>query len=80
MNEMKREKMKAKKYDKELRKLQVKLCKLQEWVKFAGLRVITMRDATGLEKGGTIRAITGAGVRPARLPHGRLVGRAIRSR
>src|SRR4051795_13276842 len=46
-------------YDKELRKLQGELCKLQDWVKHAGLRVIVVfegRDAAG--KGGTIRAIT----------------------
>ena len=53
------EKMKAKKYEKELRKLQAELCQLQEWVKHKGLRVIIVfegRDAAG--KGGTIRAIT----------------------
>jgi polyphosphate kinase 2 len=52
-------KMKGKKYEKELRKLQGELCKLQEWVKHKGLRVIIVfegRDAAG--KGGTIRAIT----------------------
>ena len=52
-------KMKRKKYDKELRKLQGELCKLQDWVKHKGLRVIIVfegRDAAG--KGGTIRAIT----------------------
>jgi polyphosphate kinase len=46
-------------YEKELRRLQGELCKLQEWVKFKGLRVIVVfegRDAAG--KGGTIRAIT----------------------
>ena len=54
-----REKMKAKKYDKELRKLQARLCHLQDWVKQKGLRVIIVfegRDAAG--KGGTIRALT----------------------
>src|SRR5438309_4752183 len=53
------EKMKAKKYEKELRKLQVRLCMLQDWVKHKGLRVIIIfegRDAAG--KGGTIRALT----------------------
>ena len=53
------EKMKAKKYDKELRKLQARLCHLQEWVKQKGLRVIIVfegRDAAG--KGGTIRTLT----------------------
>src|SRR3954447_7348956 len=48
-----------KEYEKELRKLQVELCKLQEWVKYKGLRVILVfegRDGAG--KGGTIKAIT----------------------
>jgi polyphosphate kinase 2 len=52
-------KLKRKKYDKELRRLQAELCKLQDWVKYKGLRVIIVfegRDAAG--KGGTIRAIT----------------------
>src|SRR5947209_3426912 len=51
-------KMKLKKYEKELRKLQTELCRLQEWVTHAGLRVIVVfdgRDAAG--KGGTIKAI-----------------------
>jgi polyphosphate kinase 2 len=51
--------MKRKKYEKELRKLQTELCRLQEWVVHAGLRVIVVfegRDAAG--KGGTIKAIT----------------------
>jgi polyphosphate kinase 2 len=53
------EKLKGKKYLKELRKLQGELCQLQEWVKHKGLRVIIVfegRDAAG--KGGTIRALT----------------------
>jgi polyphosphate kinase 2 len=52
-------KLKTKKYEKELRELQAKLCKLQDWVKHKGLRVIVIfegRDGAG--KGGTIRAIT----------------------
>src|SRR5947208_12602147 len=52
-------KMKRKKYEKELRRLQTELCKLQEWIKHAGLRIIIVfegRDGAG--KGGTIRAIT----------------------
>jgi polyphosphate kinase 2 len=52
-------KLKAKKYEKELRKLQARLCILQDWVKAKGLRVIIIfegRDAAG--KGGTIKAIT----------------------
>src|SRR5262245_27087530 len=51
--------MKAKTYDRELRKLQEQLCILQEWVKHSGHRVIIVfegRDAAG--KGGTIKAIT----------------------
>src|SRR3974390_3160533 len=51
--------MKRKAYEKELRKLQVELCHLQEWVKAKGLRVIIVfegRDTAG--KGGTIKAIT----------------------
>ena len=52
-------KMKRKAYEKELHKLQVRLCHLQAWVKQEGLRVIIVfegRDAAG--KGGTIKAIT----------------------
>src|SRR6202521_1832442 len=51
--------MKRKEYEKALRKLQVELCALQDWVKQQGLRVIVVfegRDAAG--KGGTIKAIT----------------------
>jgi len=52
-------KMERKVYEKELRKLQVGLCHLQEWAKQEKLRVIILfegRDAAG--KGGTIKAIT----------------------
>jgi len=52
-------KMKRKEYEKELQKLQVELCYLQDWIKAAGARVIVVfegRDAAG--KGGTIKAIT----------------------
>jgi polyphosphate kinase 2 len=52
-------KMKRKEYEKELRKLQVQLCHLQEWVKEKKLKVIILfegRDAAG--KGGTIKALT----------------------
>jgi polyphosphate kinase len=52
-------KLKTKKYEKELRRLQAELCNLQDWIKYKGLRVIVVfegRDAAG--KGGTIRAIT----------------------
>jgi polyphosphate kinase 2 len=46
-------------YDKELRRLQVELVKLQEWVRNKGLKVVAIfegRDAAG--KGGTIKRIT----------------------
>lgn len=52
-------KLKRKKYEKELRRLQAELCYLQDWVKQTGQRVIVIfegRDGAG--KGGTIRAIT----------------------
>jgi polyphosphate kinase 2 len=52
-------KMKRKAYEQELRKLQVELCHLQDWVKAKGARIIVVfegRDAAG--KGGTIKAIT----------------------
>jgi polyphosphate kinase len=52
-------KMKRKIYEKELRKLQVELCRLQDWVKVEGARAIIVfegRDAAG--KGGTIKAIS----------------------
>jgi polyphosphate kinase 2 len=46
-------------YEGELRKLQVELCVLQDWVKTTGARIILVlegRDGAG--KGGTIKAIT----------------------
>jgi polyphosphate kinase 2 len=52
-------KLKRKGYEKELHKLQVELCHLQDWVKETGARVIIVfegRDAAG--KGGTIKAMT----------------------
>ncbi len=52
-------KMDTKTYENELRKLQIELVKLQEWVKFKGLKVVTIfegRDAAG--KGGVIKRIT----------------------
>jgi polyphosphate kinase len=52
-------KMKRKDYEKELRKLQVELCRVQDWVKAEGAKIIIVfegRDAAG--KGGTIKAIT----------------------
>ena len=58
-NSKENKKLKSKKYEKELRRLQAKLCRLQDWIKHKGLRVIILfegRDGAG--KGGTIRAIT----------------------
>ena len=51
--------MKRKKYEAELRRLQVQLSHLQRWVKEKGARIIIVfegRDGAG--KGGTIRSIT----------------------
>ena len=50
--------LKRKQYEQELRWLPAELCRLQDWVKYKGLRVIVVfegRDGAG--KGGTIRAI-----------------------
>ncbi len=52
-------KLSNKVYLKELRNLQVELVKLQEWIKFKGLKVVVIfegRDAAG--KGGVIKRIT----------------------
>ncbi|WP_372774896.1 polyphosphate kinase 2 [Mangrovibacterium sp.] len=49
-----------KKYTKSLKKLELELIKLQEWVKLKGMRVVVLfegRDAAG--KGGVIKRITG---------------------
>jgi polyphosphate kinase len=51
--------MKRKAYEKELRRLQVELVSLQEWVKKSGARICIVfegRDTAG--KGGTIKALT----------------------
>jgi len=51
--------LKRREYEKELERLQVELCHLQEWVKQSGQRIIVIfegRDGAG--KGGTIKAIT----------------------
>ena len=53
------DKLKRKEYEKELDKLQVELCHLQDWVKATGERIIIVlegRDAAG--KGGLIKAMT----------------------
>src|SRR3954470_11522115 len=55
----KRPKMKTKAYEKEMQKLQVELCYVQQWAVETGARVILLfegRDAAG--KGGIIKAIT----------------------
>jgi len=52
-------KMKRKVYEKDMQRLQVELCQLQDWVKETGARIIILfegRDAAG--KGGTIKALT----------------------
>jgi polyphosphate kinase 2 len=52
-------KLKRKAYEKKLHKLQIQLCRLQDWVKETGARIIIIfegRDAAG--KGGTIKALT----------------------
>ena len=52
-------KIKRRQYEKRLTQLQTDLCRLQDWVREKGLRIIIIfegRDAAG--KGGTIRAMT----------------------
>jgi polyphosphate kinase 2 len=54
----KSKKLKKKKYNRELAKLQIELVKLQEWIKKKGLKVVVIfegRDAAG--KGGVIKRI-----------------------
>jgi polyphosphate kinase 2 len=54
-----KDKLTNKEYTKELRKLQVELCRLQDWVKDKGQRIVIIfegRDGAG--KGGTIKALT----------------------
>jgi polyphosphate kinase 2 len=55
----KRNRIRKRVYERELAKLQVELVKLQEWIKFMGLKVVVIfegRDAAG--KGGVITRIT----------------------
>ncbi|MEA3336480.1 MAG: polyphosphate kinase 2 [Chloroflexota bacterium] len=55
----KQKKISNKRYLEELRALQIELVKMQEWIKFKGLKVVVIfegRDAAG--KGGTIKRIT----------------------
>jgi len=52
-------KMKSKQFEQELEKLEVELVKLQEWIKYKGLKVVIIfegRDSAG--KGGVIKRIT----------------------
>lgn len=52
-------KLSGKEYKRELRKLQIKLAQLQDWVKLTGARIIVVfegRDAAG--KGGVIKRLT----------------------
>jgi polyphosphate kinase 2 len=53
------EKLKRKKYEKELERLQGELVRLQQWVVHKGLKVcIVFEGRDGAGKGGTIKAIT----------------------
>lgn len=59
LHESNKEKMSSHIYEEELSKLQIELVKLQEWIKYKGLRVVCLfegRDAAG--KGGAIKRIT----------------------
>ena len=52
-------KLSKKEYEKELSRLHIELVKMQEWIKYKGLKVVVIfegRDAAG--KGGTIKRIT----------------------
>ena len=54
-----KKKMKRKEFDRELRRLQVELVKMQEWVKASGAKICVLfegRDTAG--KGGVIKRIT----------------------
>jgi polyphosphate kinase len=53
------EPMKRKEYEKALERLHGELVKLQEWVKYEGLRIcVVFEGRDGAGKGGTIKAIT----------------------
>ena len=59
MSENSAEKISKKEYEAELRRLQIELVKLQEWIKHEGMKVVAIfegRDAAG--KGGAINRIT----------------------
>jgi len=53
------EELSGKEYERALKKLHIELVKLQEWVKFKGIKVcILFKGRDGAGKGGTIKAIT----------------------
>ena len=53
------QKLSRKEYEKELERLHVELVKLQEWVKYKGLKIcVVFEGRDGAGKGGTIKAIT----------------------
>jgi polyphosphate kinase len=53
------QKLKRKEYESELSRLHAELVKLQEWVKYKGLKIcIVFEGRDGAGKGGTIKAIT----------------------
>src|SRR5881227_3157576 len=53
------ENLKGKDYEHELKRLHIKLVKLQEWVKHKGLKIcVVFEGRDGAGKGGTIKAIT----------------------
>jgi polyphosphate kinase len=61
IEQKKKEKLDRKEFEKELRKIDIELIKLQEWVKAKKLKVVIVfegRDAAG--KGGVIKTISGA--------------------
>ncbi len=68
------EKLKRKQYEKELDKLQVELCHLQDWVKTTGERIIIVLE--GRDAAGQGRADQGddRAREPARLSRLRLAG------
>ncbi len=54
-----RDRLKRKDYEQELARLHVELVKLQEWVKYEGLKIcVVFEGRDGAGKGGTIKAIT----------------------
>ena len=56
---MAKKKMSRQSFDKEMKRLQIELCTLQDWVVKEGLRIVVVfegRDAAG--KGGVIKRIT----------------------